>query len=249
MTLAALELGVSQGAVSQACSRRTPLKGYEVCVASWPQPELKGEEWRQMLCPVSSEEVSGRMVSSLGRLRMRSGLIHRGCLRNGYPAANYTVSIGSRLESVHRLVALAFFGPPPSPLHTQVNHKDGDKQNNAVTNLEYVTPAENMAHYWKNKTAEVEGQCSTCSNPIWSRAHNSTDEWTWHPSIRSAAKVLGLDRSSISKSVRGVRHQTGGYKFRAANVFHALCGEEWREVDVASLAQEKRERMQERYDR
>ena len=67
--------------------------------------------------------------------------------------------------------------------------------------------------------------------------------------MTSAAKVLGLDSSSISKCARGIHHQTGGYEFRAADVFHALPGEEWREVDVASLAQEKRERMRETYGR
>ena len=200
-----------------------------------------------MLCPVSGEEVPSRMVSSLGRLRMRSGLIHTGCLRNGYPAAGYRASFGSRLESVHRLVALAFLVPPPTPQHSQVNHKDGDKQNNAVANLEYVTPAENAAHYWKNRTGQLERKCSSCSRPLWSRACSSTDEWTWHPSIISAAKVLGFDRSSISKCVRGILSQIGGYEFVAAHMFHSLPGEEWREVDVVSLAREKRERMREAY--
>ena len=244
MTLAASELGVSTGAVSQACRRKTPLKGYEVCVADLPQPKLKGEKWRPMLCPVSREEVPGRMVSSLGRLRLRSGRIHTGLVLNGYPAASYSVSIGPRLESVHRLVALAFLGPPPSSAHTQVNHKDGDKQNNAVTNLEYVTPAENVAHYWKNKSGVSEGKWRSSSKPVWSRAYKNNDKWTWHPSMTSAAKVLGLNLSSISLCVRGIRHHTGGYAFRGADIFQALPGEEWRDVDVASLAQEKRERMQ-----
>ena len=66
---------------------QTPLKGhYEVCVDDMPQPELRGEEWRQMLCPMLGQEIPGRTVSSLGRLRTQTGRIHSGCLRSGYLA-------------------------------------------------------------------------------------------------------------------------------------------------------------------
>lgn len=46
--------------------------------------------------------------------------------------------------AVHRMVAAAFVGPRPDG--REVNHKDGDKQNNNVANLEYVSHAENMRH-------------------------------------------------------------------------------------------------------
>ena len=198
-----------------------------------------------MLCPVSSQEVVGRMVSSLGRLRTRTGHIRSGSLRGGYLAARYTPSSGfSRIESVHRLVARAFLGAPPSSEHSHVNHKGGDKHNNVAANLEYVTPAENRAHYLGNRIDQLGGQCLSSSKPVWSRAYNSNDEWTWHPSMLSAAKALGIHSSSISQCVRGKRHQGGGYEFRVAQVFQPLPGEEWREVDVLALIEEKRKRMQ-----
>lgn len=46
---------------------------------------------------------------------------------------------------IHRLVAVAFLGPPPSNRH-QVNHKDGDKTNNQANNLEWTTCRENILH-------------------------------------------------------------------------------------------------------
>ena len=45
-------------------------------------------------------------------------------------------------RKVHRLVLLAFIGPS----HLEVNHKDGDKENNNLNNLEYCTHSENHIH-------------------------------------------------------------------------------------------------------
>lgn len=45
---------------------------------------------------------------------------------------------------VHRLVAAAFIGP--CPVGNQVNHRDLNKQNNHVSNLEYVTLQQNVDH-------------------------------------------------------------------------------------------------------
>lgn len=49
-----------------------------------------------------------------------------------------------RLYLVHRVVMLAFVGPCPEGL--QVNHINGDKRDNRLVNLEYVTGSENMRH-------------------------------------------------------------------------------------------------------
>lgn len=47
-------------------------------------------------------------------------------------------------QRVHQLVALHFIGPVPEG--KQVNHKDGNKQNNQSDNLEYLSTAENLKH-------------------------------------------------------------------------------------------------------
>lgn len=57
-----------------------------------------------------------------------------------------TVSLAKRKDHrVHRMVAIAFIGPPPSGRH-QVNHKNGDPSDNRVENLEWVTSQENIQH-------------------------------------------------------------------------------------------------------
>ncbi len=47
--------------------------------------------------------------------------------------------------AIHTLVALYFIGKRPGPRH-QINHLDGNKLNNKVENLEYVTPSQNVVH-------------------------------------------------------------------------------------------------------
>lgn len=54
-----------------------------------------------------------------------------------------------KLEKVHRLVSLLFIPKPTEEDIWEVNHKDGNKQNNVVTNLEWVTRAGNMLHSWE----------------------------------------------------------------------------------------------------
>lgn len=67
---------------------------------------------------------------------------------NGYKEVNLSVSPGkSKSFYVHRLVAECFLGGIEKGL--EVNHKDGDKSNNHKSNLEIVTPSENMKHAYK----------------------------------------------------------------------------------------------------
>lgn len=63
----------------------------------------------------------------------------------GYLRVNLFDDSGKRVHrKVHRLVANAFIPNPQNK--PQVNHIDGNKKNNSVTNLEWVTNDENVAH-------------------------------------------------------------------------------------------------------
>jgi hypothetical protein len=74
-----------------------------------------------------------------GEYRMLSGSIYN----NGY--IYYKLDNAIRF-SKHRLIAMYFIDNPL--MKSQVNHIDGNKLNNSVSNLEWVTPKENAIHAW-----------------------------------------------------------------------------------------------------
>lgn len=74
------------------------------------------------------------------------------CGNVGYPLVNLYIGKGKKtLHTVHSLVAEAFIGSRPT--NHEINHKDGCKTNNHVSNLEYIIPSENVRHAFKTGLA------------------------------------------------------------------------------------------------
>lgn len=81
-----------------------------------------------------------------GGLRFRKEKILKPFIKQGY----HYVDFGRKKQyRVHRLVAQTFLDNPYDK--PDVNHIDGNKLNNEVNNLEWVTASENMIHLVKNK--------------------------------------------------------------------------------------------------
>ena len=74
------------------------------------------------------------------------------------------MNIESKTYSVHRLVCRAFHGLPPSEAHAKVNHKDGDKSNNKLDNLEWCTRDENIQH--EHKLLDRKSNAGARSKPV-----------------------------------------------------------------------------------
>lgn len=97
--------------------------------------DMSAIEWREVR--------PGIYASSEGQVAREAGGkdIGGAATRIGYRQ----VSIKAKTIGVHRLIAEAFIGPPPTSQH-QVNHKNGVKSDNRAANLEWVTCSENARH-------------------------------------------------------------------------------------------------------
>lgn len=88
----------------------------------------------------------------------------------GYLRTNLTSDSGKRKALlVHRLVWMSRFGKIPSKM--VINHIDGNKQNNDISNLECVTQSENVKHAWRTglntgNTGESNGASKLCESDI-----------------------------------------------------------------------------------
>ena len=122
------------------------------------------EEWRPV---VGYEDVYE--VSNHGRIRRvgkaarhgkgrgggaRIGLIRKyQIIHGGYQVVQLWKEGNYKSWLVHRIVAFTFLGLPPNG--HEVNHRDGNKQNNRLDNLEYVTRSENSKHAYRTGLRQV----------------------------------------------------------------------------------------------
>ena len=104
---------------------------------------------------------------------------------------------------LHRLVAETFIPNPNN--YPEVNHKDENKQNNNVNNLEWCTHSYNMAY----KNARLR-QGISCSNPVEQRTIDGILIATY-VSVPIAARINNVDVSCIIKCCNHKQKSASGY--------------------------------------
>lgn len=165
--------------------------------------QLDGEEWRDI-----NEKYQ---VSNLGRIKNKETNKIKKIILDKYGYQKVAIQDFDKWITfpVHRLVA-KFFIPNPRDLR-EVNHIDGDKQNNNANNLEWCTRSENMIHAFKmglKKNKKGRESCHAIPVYQYDLQGNFIKRWG---SIVEACEAVGADHTNISYACSGKIKTCMGY--------------------------------------
>ncbi len=176
------------------------------------------EEWRDVVGYEGTYQVSNlgrvrsldRMVKhSNGRTYRHNGKVLRPALSK---AGYYTVNLRTATKLVHRLVAEAFL-PAPLEGQTHVDHIDGNKTNNNVSNLRYCTAWENIQFAVNLGSLDLDAARKRGGAATRNRIPLIRSDGKRFRSLREAAKAIGRNESTLSIVLRR-GGKCNGYSFK-----------------------------------
>lgn len=151
-------------------------------------------------------------VSSLGRVKSIKGILSIQRATNGYMLAPLWKNNIRDTRLVHRLVGMAFI--PNPDLLKEINHLDGNKENNVYWNLEWTTRSKNQKHSYavlgriKPPQPFKEGSGHPLSKVVYCPTLGIRFD-----SARIAAREIGMSQGSISDICNGKRIHMDGLTF------------------------------------
>ena len=143
-----------------------------------------------------------------GRVFHRKGVILKPkiCRKGYYRVQLYHKTKGKHIN-IHRLVALAFIDNPNNL--PQVNHVNGDKSNNSIWNLEWVTNDDNMKHAIENGLMNFHSKARVV------RQYTLDGDFIReYKSVLDASRALNVPHSGISMCARGKYKNSHGFIWR-----------------------------------
>lgn len=157
-------------------------------------------------------------ISNLGRVKSfkknkSSGIVMKPYDNNrGYLLVDLMKNGVRERYLIHRLVAQYFIHNKEPEVNTIVNHIDGNKINNLISNLEWTTQQYNCIHAFNNGLND---------GIHWSKGVNQYTKGgkfvANYQSLFEAGLLTGCDVSGISKCCRGIKIQVGGYRWKFAD--------------------------------
>lgn len=151
---------------------------------------------------------NGKSFTSDGKLKY----IKQSLKTNGYFQVKLFKDGVRKYYIVHRLVAKTFVPNPDNK--PEVNHIDGNKQNNHASNLEWVTSRENQLHAFQLGLQKApRGKDSNCSIPINQYQKDGTFVKTWE-SINTVKRELGFNSVGIIGCCKKRKRYKTAYNYK-----------------------------------
>jgi hypothetical protein len=195
---AAQEVDCSPASIRAACIGSIKvLKGYHWRYREWEaKPEdplyLESKSWKEI------PEYPGYRLAPDGRVYSdKIKGMRKPNTSGSYHMIQLCRQCKTKSITLHRLVAQLYGDAPADIKKNQVNHKDGNKDNNHIDNLEWVTPSENMQH-------AMDTGLNKCKKAI-IQYDLKGNEIARYCSATKASKKLGISRSHIINVCRGQR--------------------------------------------
>lgn len=162
--------------------------------------DFKDENWKEI--PFEIVEKYNYFVSNLGRFKNNKNDI----IANYTPSTGYIrIRIKNRKFLLHRLVALTFLENPKNKEF--VNHKDGNKTNNLLENLEWATCLENNMH-------KINSGLSNCTKKVIQYDTNMNKIQEFNSTVECSHALI-ISKVIIRNNCRGkTKSSKCGYIFR-----------------------------------
>ena len=119
----------------------------------------------------------------------------------------------AKLEKVHRLVADAFLDKPETDKYLEVNHINGDKSDNRVENLEWVTRGENIRHAHETGLFDEGIKRGGYTRRKLLKVTYSDGSVNYMKGVLATAISLGISTTGMKKwADRGIPHPEHGWR-------------------------------------
>jgi len=190
------------------------------------------EEWRII------KEYPNYDVSNFGNIKNnKTSKIMKQTLKGGYYNIGLVNELGKKTFKVHRLVCLNFIENPENK--SDVNHKDKNKINNNICNLEWMTHRENNIHRCiGTKMTSNKNKCvlriDKDTNEILEKYNSIELAGIWALN-NDYTKTAHNGRNSIGNCLKGLSKIAYKFKWKYENKNNDLENEEWKEVVLENV--------------